>query len=427
MSCRPRSLFFRGLTLLLLCSVVAPQAFSNTFIGPAANPAVVVRRPLRMLVLVDSVMWGQGLLDENKFSYKLRNWLCEQRGNAGCQNKEDVQIHVEAHSGAIITRPREKKDEEMEQRFTREVAPLKFYGEVNEGHPTVWGQIELAQRYYKNNSIPLSEVDLIIVNGGINDMSGTKLLVNRLIGGDIRKLVEKHWKDMKGLLEKAADTFPNARIVVPGYFPLISESTPPHILFETLKEWLFGSKEENEKMEKAIDKDWAAQSGETKDARANLILRDLAERSKQFVTESNAALESAVRELNKNRPRLAVVPSGPETPPDEASLRAMFVAIPFADENAYAASSTFLWKLGRRQGPFNLKCAEDNIVTKFVVNDEMQNDRPCMCDHAGRRNDLVCFRAGAFHPNREGAKAYYEFIRKRLEGVLRYTGWTSAS
>lgn len=427
MSCLSRRVFLRGLTLLLLCSVVAQYTFSKTFIGLAASQTPVAKRPLRMLVLGDSVMWGQGLLDENKFSYRLRNWLCEQRGNAGCQNKEDVHLHVEAHSGAIVSRPKKKKDKEEEERFTRNVAPIRFYGEVNNPYPTVWGQVDLARRYYLNNSIPLNEVDLIIVNGGINDMNASKLLVNRLLGGDVKELVKEHWKDMKSLLEKVADTFPNARIVVPGYFPLVSESTPPHIIFQTIKEWLFSTKEEEEKMEKAIEEDRADRSSAPNGARPNRLLRELAERSREFVTATNDALGDAVKELNKNRPPLSAVRVGSETPPTEASLRALFVPVPFGDNNAYAAPSSFLWKLGKREGRFELKCAEDNVVTRFVVNDQMQNDRPCMCDHAGRKNDLVCFRAGAFHPNGDGANAYYESIKRRLEGVLRYTGWASGN
>jgi hypothetical protein len=71
-----------------------------------------------------------------------------------------------------------------------------------------------------------------------------------------------------------------------------------------------------------------------------------------------------------------------------------------------------------------LKCAADNLVTKLVVDDDMQGDRPCMCDHAGRATDLACFRAGTFHPNRDGAKAYFEAIKGKLEPIVASTGWT---
>ena len=64
-------------------------------------------------------------------------------------------------------------------------------------------------------------------------------------------------EEMKRFLLKVADTFPNARIVIPGYFPLISEGTPWYILFETINAWFTGGKTEPELMA-ACQEDWSA-------------------------------------------------------------------------------------------------------------------------------------------------------------------------
>ncbi|MBV9957159.1 MAG: hypothetical protein JO360_02005, partial [Acidobacteria bacterium] len=223
---------------------------------------------------------------------------------------------------------------------------------------------------------------------------------------------------------EVADTFPNARIVVPGYFPLISESTPPHILWETVREWVFGSQETEAQSVEAFEDDWAQEPGASQSPGGLKMagtLRRLAERSKEFVQASNDALEDAVKYLNAKRPPLPALRPVPQPP--EASARAMFVPIPFGDDNAYGAPNSFLWRLGRKNPALTLKCADDNFITRFVVNDEMQAERPCMCDQAGRKNDVVCFRAGAFHPNRKGADAYFNAIRERLEKIIGFTGW----
>lgn len=404
--------------LLLILFILAPQSLPKAVPAPAARQHATARRPLRMLALGDSVMWGQGLLDRNKFTYRLRDWLCAQRGGTNCADGGDVQLHVEAHSGAVVSRPGNRFERKQEEEFTRAVAPLKFAGEVNHGYPTLWGQLELARRHYQQQSVPLSEVDLVLVNGGINDMGASRLLVNRLVGGDVRRMAKQYCGDeMKRFLLEVADAFPNARVVVPGYFPLVSESTPPFILFETIKEWLFGGERAEARLFRAFQEDWAAAAGP---ARTTRTMRQLAERSREFVTASNEALADAVAHLNRRRP-LPTSAAGAAAP--AAAARGFFAAVPFGPDNTYAAPRTFLWRLGRKSPTLALQCADDNFITRFVVDDEVQAERPCMCRQAGRRDDPVCFRAGAFHPNREGAAAYFEAIRQQLAPVAASAGW----
>lgn len=116
-----------ALSSLLLLTVIVQQ---GAIIHISRARGQSTRRPFRMLVLGDSVMWGQGLADEHKFSYRVREWICEQRSNGSCPDKDDVQIHVEAHSGAVIAKPSQKHQQE-EERFTRDVAPVRYPGEVN--------------------------------------------------------------------------------------------------------------------------------------------------------------------------------------------------------------------------------------------------------------------------------------------------------
>ena len=107
-----------SLRLIFCWSLVA------AFQGSVAFCQNTQSSPFRILVLGDSVMWGQGLKDEHKFSFKVRDWICARRHVAGrCENADDVQVHVEAHSGAVITRPLTAVQKNEEDQFLRTESP----------------------------------------------------------------------------------------------------------------------------------------------------------------------------------------------------------------------------------------------------------------------------------------------------------------
>ena len=415
------------LVFTIIFSIVAIQSGSKTNYSVARAQSPKTKRPFRMLVLGDSVMWGQGLEDEHKFSYKIRGWICAQRNNGSCPDKEDVQIHVEAHSGALIARPEKDNQKKEEDRFTRNVAPVRYPGEVNNDYPTVWGEVDLARRYYSDNSIPLEEVDLILVNGGINDMGPPRILAPKILGflaGNINDFAKKYCEDdMKLLLDKVANTFPNARIVVPGYFPLVSLDTPENLLSETIG-YLFLGKKEKANNEGAIEEESANPPNEVAAAhKPSKSLVHMANRSRDWTVASNAALAAAVKSFNSSHAGLPLMGNkSPSTLPD-ASARALFVPVLFSDENAYAATNAFLWKLVRKSPDAALECPETNPLKNLIANDELQTKRGCMCEQAGKKNDVICARAGAFHPNVQGAELYFKSISKELERILPFTGW----
>ena len=418
-----------ALSSTLLLAIVVQQVVSTTYASLTTSQSTRGKRPFRMLVLGDSVTWGQGLADEHKFSYKVGEWICRQRNGGSCQNKDDVQIHVEAHSGAVIAKPEKDNQKKEEDRFTRSVAPVRYAGEVNNDYPTVWGQVDLARRYYLDNSIPLDEVDLILVNGGINDMGAPSLLAPKLLGflaGNINDFARKYCEDdMKLLLDKVANTFPNARIVVPGYFPLVSLNTPENLLMETIG-YLFLGKKEKANNEGAIEEESANPPNEIAVLhKPSKSLVHMANRSRDWTVASNAALATAVKSFNSSRPGLPVIGNNSPAPPSDASARALFAPVLFSDENAYAAKSALLWKLIRKSPDVVLECAETNPLKNLIANDELQTKRGCLCEQAGKRNDVICLRAGAFHPNVQGAELYFRSITKELERIFPFTGWAS--
>ena len=95
--------------------------------------------PLNMLILGDSIMWGEGLTPENKFSYQIKIWLTQTTGR-------QVTERTEAHAGAVI--------ETVNVDGTRPAND----GEVNVAVPTLNQQLDVAVRHYANGP----QVDLVL-------------------------------------------------------------------------------------------------------------------------------------------------------------------------------------------------------------------------------------------------------------------------
>src|SRR3954468_13882986 len=86
-------------------------------------------RPLNMLVLGDSILWGQGLKAEHKAWYQVKLWLEQNTGRT-------VNEKIEAHSGAVIERS--SATDNLTARNP----------EVNVGLPTAHDEIDDALRFY---------------------------------------------------------------------------------------------------------------------------------------------------------------------------------------------------------------------------------------------------------------------------------------
>lgn len=78
---------------LVILLVASPAVGQNT--QPVSDQSAT--RPYHMLVLGDSISWGQGLKTENKAWYHVKIWLEKSTGRAVIEK-------VEAHSGAVIER-----------------------------------------------------------------------------------------------------------------------------------------------------------------------------------------------------------------------------------------------------------------------------------------------------------------------------------
>lgn len=296
--------------------------------------------PLRMAVLGDSVVWGQGLDEPSKFSTQVQHWLQNRLNRA-------VQRTVLAHSGAVIV-----------PELVRDLDP-PTYGEIPNPYPSIT---------YQASRVDAPEaVDIVLLNGGINDLGPAEILnpLDVLVPNRFANLVRVKCGYMNDLLTQTIfPTFNKAIVVVTGYFPLVSEKSDPAevvklgCLFRALKPIL-----------------------DVLGALSKPALVKLADKSRLWVSASNAALSAAVTAANQ---------LGTE--------RAYFAPVQFGSEHCYAAPKAWLWKIGDA--------------------DPVKADRAAACVQAmadGRfTGEPYCPLASAFHPNREGATAYFQAITQAI-------------
>lgn len=292
----------------------------------------------RIVVLGDSVNWGQGLLEQDKYHTLVAQGLAARSGSPPQQKT------VLAHSGAVIG-------------FGVATNEGPLDGEVPTAYPTILQQVDAF------DDAP-ETVDLVLVNGGINDVDIRDILNPLTDTSHLQDWIETHCHlHMKALLDKVTAKFSlaTARIIVTGYYPILSEQSDPDFFKPFLKaigapwlDFLFDEFEEE-------------------------IIEKIVKNCRVFSDQSAAKLQSAVNDSNGTASgggRIAFVNSG------------------FGPENAASASAAWL---------FGVKDDAD-----FSPEDEVIDSRHASCDRC--ETDPLqrweCYRASAGHPNADGARQY---------------------
>ncbi len=274
----------------ILTGILALVAANASF---AQQPAIdsgksKARDQLNMLVLGDSILWGQGLKTEDKTWWRLKNWLQEKTGR-------QVREKIEAHSGAAIdalpgAEPFASDD-----------------GEVNLLAPTINEQVDNAKKYYGDPA----QVDLILVNGCINDVDVRNLLDAATALDQLEvSIKEKCGGRMQSLLHRITREFPNAHIVVPGYYRIVSPLSDDNSFARLLVKNLTTQKPESRRMS-------------DKQMRANLVAI-----SELWYQVSTRSLAEAVAAVNA------------ELAQSDAEHRVHFAEIEFSPEHAFSAPDT---------------------------------------------------------------------------------------
>jgi lysophospholipase L1-like esterase len=389
MTSKPRfNAFLLPVGLLVLVFLSAPAAFAdcptqNTFAGSD---------PLHLLVLGDSIMWGQGLKEEEKFSSRVRCWLQE-------KINREVKVHVEAHSGAVISGASSALPD-----FTT------VSGEVNLTSPTINQQLDHAVQFYKENQTSPS---LILLNGCINDVGVKNLLAASTPLEDLRAQVRTNCGDgMHALLQRVRNSFPHAQVLVTSYYPIVSPQTADNAFLRLL-------------VKKLNNQGREARPMTDKEMRQRLIAI-----SDEWYKTSTASLADAVMKTNAS--------AGSESFP-----KVSFVEIQFGPEHVFAAPDTLLWN-------FMFASTHVSGFTKVIVllsfgtaaykpNDHAREIRVKSCEEVFRkpqgikeekkqkaaREDLflICRYASLGHPNQMGALVYTEAIKGQLLQLIDKAGW----
>ncbi|HCX30867.1 MAG TPA: hypothetical protein DHU55_14040 [Blastocatellia bacterium] len=349
--------------------------------------------PLQMLVLGDSIMWGQGLKPEQKTWWRVKCWLQEKTGR-------QVRERIEAHSGAHITGP------------ASETFRFKSNdGEVNLPFPTINEQLDDAVGFYGPDR---SKVNLILVDGCVNDVDVSNLLNAAAVPEGLQEQITTHCgESMHKLLQRVTASFPNAYVVVTGYYRIVSSGTADNAFIRLL------AKELNNQRP-------GARHMTDKEMRSRLItLSDL------WYKTSTASLSDAVSKANTELGERNSLP------------RVMFVEIEFWPEHSFSASDTLLWNF--MFGSTNLSGFRKLIVVlsfgtaAYKPNDDVRESRIQSCKGTYKppkdrketeaekrfRTDslLVCRYASLGHPNQMGAMIYTEAIKGKLQWLLDKPGW----
>jgi lysophospholipase L1-like esterase len=376
------------LCLLVFVVVSAPSAVADCL-----NKRVLDADPLHMLVLGDSVMWGQGLREEEKFSSRVKCWLEEKLDRK-------VTVHVEAHSGAVISgAPADR---------------LEFVtsdGEVNNSSPTINEQLDHAIRFYQDSH---ASPALILMNGCINDVGVKSLLTASTPLESLRARAQKSCgDDMQLLLQRVKISFPQSQVLVTSYYPIVSLLTDDNAFLRLLVKKLNSQGPDAPRMT-------------DKEMRQRLIAI-----SDEWYKTSTASLLDAIRKTNA------------ADNSDRPAPQVEFVEIQFGPEHVFAAPDSLLW---------NFMFASTNVsgFAKIVVwlsfgtaayktNDHVRESRIKSCEQTYKkpkgikeekqkkraREDLflICRYASLGHPNQMGALIYTEAIKGRLLQLIDKAGW----
>jgi hypothetical protein len=275
-----------------------------------------------------------------------------------------------------------------------------LHGEINTSFPTILQQV----RYYKGPPYP-NDVNLILVDGCINDVGAFKITNPRVSSNDIIHQANLScYHGMKQLLTEITNKFPNAKVIVAGYYQEISDNSYsklrelinwiiPYYLTIVLSTFPGGP---------AVIGAYFVEHN---------VLTTIIRNWRTFASDSTYFLKLAVDEING--------PSGCIGCP--FSGERISLAIPdFRPENAILAERPYVFEFYRKENIGNLGLPllyyfRENKLPVGVL-DEVKEERAHACNNPGifsvpnSFDSITCPVASIGHPNFDGAKEYARAI-----------------
>ena len=288
----------------------------------------------RILTLGDSVPWGQGLLEAEKLDVLVTAAL-----DAKIAGGATLEPRL-AHSGAVIgLNPADGN---------------AANGEVPVARPTILEQCDA----FANSP---ETVDLVLLNGGINDVGVANILNPFALLPTLESRVKAACFDaMVVLLNKVRAKFikPSCKILVTGYYTILSNQSDPLGVHKLLGLHGIATPDFLE------DED---------------LFDPVVDRCEQFFRNSTAQLQAAIAKVND--PRISYIASG------------------FTDDNAVFAPSPLLFGLDDELEPVDPVAAARHAQCDITFPQPLE---------LPQREQ--CYRASAGHPNPAGAAQFAQKI-----------------
>jgi lysophospholipase L1-like esterase len=304
-----------------------------------------------LVIIGDSIAWGTGLEQKEKYYYKVADWLQKTL-------KRSVEVKVLAHTGATLAKPEE--DENTGQKF---INP-----ELASWHPTLLEQAG-------NISAP-ENVDLILLSGGINDINVNTILNPLTNPEDISTRCANIEAPLVDVLEKLLDKCIKSKIIVTSYYPIISNDTTKAALNTFANEFQNLTPNSIEGYGFNLVKKLF---GEER------VLLMMSSNSNRFDKQSRLAIDRAIEEAN----RYSVS--------HFKEKRVFFAPVDFPSNRSYGTNESWLWELTDPKVN-NGKFTDDNTYAYRISLCEKY-----LCDW----NYLII---AIGHPNVEGANEYNKTI-----------------
>jgi hypothetical protein len=336
----------------------------------------------RIVVFGDSILWGQGLLERDKFPA-----LVARQVAAGLDTV--YAVDRSARSGAEVSAEGGTPPGAPNSVFDAPTSGAQnAAGEVPSSTPSIAAQVAEWLASPLDDARPF--VDLVLLDGSINDIGVTTILdptqdddalaaqVSAVVGnpstlGDTMTLI--------GVLESLRVGFasPRTRFVVTGYYPIVSERSDLTLLLALLISLgVFATSPVAAALTGNPFQAAAASTGLALWARTRLI-----DRSGRFARVANDAMRQAVDTI-RQRP---------------AGERFTFAAPAFATDNAIFGPDP--WVYG---------CSFIDEGGFLQPEDPIADARKVLCSTLSGVSRLKCEIASIGHPNPRGARAYADAV-----------------
>ena len=314
----------------------------------------------------------------------------------------------------------------MEKRASKVVLWSGVHGEeVNTSFPSINEQVQSAAHELG------SKIDLVLVDGCINDLNFRTLLNAGIKEPDLTEKTMKFCgKPMRNLLARINEKFPSAYVIVTGYYPLVYKGMP--IEEDGKVEFKKGTAKNqlNTYLVKLLGENF-----DCVDPKEDTFVC-LDRLSRAWHQTSNEIFKDVVSDANGSL--------------GEDKARFHFAELHFPPDYAFSTKQSMLWNFrfgATNAGGFRKIVAVTlDLFRALDTNDDRWDLRREQCAKAEKKfnkavkhvtnKDLkekvkgqlkwfesICQRGSLAHPNRFGAALYAQSVINRLDAFLLKTGW----